>query len=126
LIKIDDLISHSLKNELDYVSIVDVNILYGAYDLYQKALESGLKPIIGLEIDVEEFKGIFIARNYDGYKELMKISSQINTSEKIIIDDSNLIQLDTSIIKPSAYINKSDLKTLELFSKIGSKDNFLD
>jgi DNA polymerase-3 subunit alpha len=115
------LINHSLKNDIDYVSIVDFNVLYGAYELYSKAVLNNLKPVIGLEIMTKDINEIYIAKNYYGYKELMKISSMINTNSELKKDEKHLIKINKEMLLPSTFLKKTDKDTLELFAKIGGK-----
>lgn len=120
LIKVDDIIDYSINNNLDYASIVDKNIMYGAYELYEKSLKNNLKPIIGLQIETEKNNEIIFAKNYKGYQELMKISSLISLKQDLDIDYSNLIKLEKKLPIIS-YINEEDSKTFELFTNIGKQ-----
>lgn len=81
-ISIDDIISFAKYNNQKYVALVDINVLYGAIEFYDKALANNLKPIIGLQIEYKNQKTILIAKNNDGYHNLIKISSFIMSNEK--------------------------------------------
>jgi DNA polymerase-3 subunit alpha len=86
ILSIDDIVNNAKKNNYMHVSLVDFNVLYGAIEFYNKAIENNLKPIIGLEIIYENNNINLIALNYDGYKNLVKISSFIMQKKKIIIN----------------------------------------
>ena len=73
MIKIKDLVIEAKKNNLKALTITDNN-MYGAIEFYKECLNAGIKPIIGLEIDID-YKIILYAENYDGYKNLMKITT---------------------------------------------------
>ena len=125
LLTVDDIINYSIENNLDYASIVDLNVMYGAFELYKKAKQNNLKPIIGLQVIYNDINKTFIAKNYDGYKELMKISSAIQAKEELKINNKDLIEIDRNI-HITAYKNKEDRKALELFASIGGKQEQIE
>lgn len=73
LIKIDELISYAKKVGIKALTITDEN-MYGAYDFYKACKKNDIKPIIGLEVKIIDTI-ILYAKNYDGYKNLMKLST---------------------------------------------------
>ena len=74
LIKIDDLILFANKNNIKSLTITD-NKMYGVYYFYKKCKESGIKPIVGLEVLVDSYKIILYCKNYNGYRNLLHITS---------------------------------------------------
>ncbi len=77
LIKIDDLINFAIKHNIKSLAITD-NSMYGVLEFYIKCKKNNIKPIIGLEInDI-----VLYAINYEGYKNLIKLST-INSKEKV-------------------------------------------
>ena len=82
IIKIDELIEYAKENNIKSLTITD-NKMYGAYHFYKKCKENDIKPIIGLEITIEEKKIILYAKNYEGYKNLLKLTSK----EKVTQED---------------------------------------
>ena len=95
MIKIEDLIKAAKENNIEALTITDNN-MYGVLDFYKACINNNIKPIIGLEISLPE-KVIFYAMNYNGYKNLMKLTTI--KSEKVLTIDvlaqysSNLICL---------------------------------
>ena len=89
LSNIKKLFSHVKENGMDAVAITDHGVMYGAIDFYKEALKREIKPLIGMEgyitsldMTVRPEKGIsknyhllLLAKNYEGYKNLMKLSS---------------------------------------------------
>ena len=75
---------------MDSIALTDHGVLYGAIEFYTKAKERGINPIIGCEIyiaprgmrektaqrDREPFHLILLAKNNNGYKNLIKITSR--------------------------------------------------
>lgn len=74
MISIDKLIDFAKKNNIKSLTITDNN-MYGVMEFYHKCLENEIKPIIGLEIIIENKKIILYCLNYDGYKNLIKIAT---------------------------------------------------
>ena len=66
LIKIDDLITFLHTNKIDSCAIVDDN-LSGSIEFYLKCKKHNIKPIIGLEITVDNNVIYLYAKNYDLY-----------------------------------------------------------
>jgi len=90
-IKIDDLIQTAKNRGYNTVALTDYNVLYGALEFYQKAKEAGVKPIIGLTLDVESvldkensYPLLFLAKNIQGYKQLMQLSSKRMVENKAV------------------------------------------
>lgn len=74
MISIDKLIEFAKKNNIKSLTITDNN-MYGVMEFYHKCLENEIKPIIGLEVLLENRKFILYCINYDGYKNLIKIAT---------------------------------------------------
>lgn len=74
LIKVKDLISFAKENNIKALTITDPN-LYGAMEFYHACLKEGIKPMIGLEVLLDEKPLIFYAENKEGYQSLMKLST---------------------------------------------------
>ncbi len=81
LIKIPDLIEFAKNNNIKSLSITDNN-MYGVMDFYKACINNNIKPIIGLEVTYKDSKVVLYAINYDGYKNLIKLST-ISTESDI-------------------------------------------
>jgi DNA polymerase-3 subunit alpha len=86
-ISIDDIINHALRQKQKYVILVDINNMYGAMEFYLKATANKLIPIIGLQITYAENKVVLIAKNNNGYHNLVKISSRVMGNIEYDIND---------------------------------------
>ena len=96
-IKIDDLIQLALKEGIKDLVITDRNNMFGVSDFIFKTQKVGIKPIIGLDLDVEKYRFILLAKNFDGYKELIRLASLKETKKNLLltdIDDLDLIIID--------------------------------
>jgi len=76
-IKIDNLIKYAKKENLSHLVITDRNNMFGVPEFLKKTKENGIKPILGLDLDVCDFRLILLARNYKGYQELYEKAKQL-------------------------------------------------
>jgi DNA polymerase-3 subunit alpha len=94
--KVDDLIAAAVKYDMKALALTDHGVMYGASEFYKKATKAGIKPIIGIEAYIvfdgsrfdrkkENMPGrkqsknynhlVLLAKNKQGYKNLMKLST---------------------------------------------------
>ena len=100
LIKIDDLTEKA--KELGYFSlaITDTNNMFGTYEFYLSCIKKGIKPIIGIKLEYNENKFILLAKNNDGYRNLIKLSTLISEGN---IDNDILIKYADNLILIMPY-----------------------
>ena len=84
-ISIDDIIHYAIANKQKYVCLTDFNNMYGAMEFYNKAHQNNLIPIIGLHIVFNNQDVYLIAKDNKGYKNLLKISSNVMTNQSFNI-----------------------------------------
>ena len=89
-LKIDDIISYALENDCDYMGLMDHNVMYGVKEFYDKCVANNIKPIIGLELDVEDFMICLVAKDEQGYKNLVKLSSYVNSDKSVYVTIDDL------------------------------------
>ena len=94
-------------SELGYFSlcITDTNNMFGVYEFYLSCKKNNIKPIIGMTVVNNNDKFILLARNNDGYKNLIKLSTII--SERTIEFD-DLIKYRDNLILIIPYTNYND------------------
>lgn len=88
--KIDDLMDRAKELGMDSIALTDHGVMYGAVELFIKAKEKGIKPIIGCEMyvtpndhtsktptaeDRKRYHLILLVKNDEGYHNLMKLVS---------------------------------------------------
>ena len=109
LIKLPDLISFLLENNIKECAICDEN-LNGFMEFYLKCKENNIKPIIGLDTVFESMHIYVYAKNYFGYQELLKIDYLKNNMKLSYLETSNLL-----VIIP--------FKSIDIYEKLKYKDN---
>ena len=85
LLRIDDLITYAKNNNIPSIALTDTN-MFGTMEFIKKCETNDIKQIIGLNIFVDEYNYVLLAKNYDGYKNLIKLST-IQNERKINIED---------------------------------------
>ena len=91
LSKIPNLVAVAKKQRANALALTDHGVMYGAIEFYEECKKAGIKPIIGCEVyiingDLEERQGLsskrgyhhltLLAKNNQGYKNLMKITTK--------------------------------------------------
>ena len=90
LIKIDELINECKKLNINTLSICDNN-MYGVMEFYKTCIKNNIKPIIGLEITLNDKNVCLYAKNYKGYQNLCYISSNIISKDLLKENCDDLI-----------------------------------
>ncbi|HEQ65365.1 MAG TPA: DNA polymerase III subunit alpha, partial [bacterium] len=120
--KIDPLIEKLKKHKMDTCAITDHGNLYGAYKFHSKMIAADLKPIIGAEvyisprsmdkrefgIDNKYYHLVLLAKNFEGYKNLIKIVSVANMDGfyyRPRIDYENLKKYSNGLIATTACLS---------------------
>lgn len=58
------------------LALTDRNNMYGTVHFYIQAQKAGIKPLLGMEVDLEDGSCmVLLARNFDGYRNLCHLSS---------------------------------------------------
>ena len=86
LINENDLIDYAKKHSLTSLAITDNN-MYGVLDFYHLCKKNDIKPIIGLELELEDQKIVLYCKNYSGYQNLIYLSTKMSENSLVITDD---------------------------------------
>ena len=85
LVKIKDLVNFLKKHDITACALID-NHLFGVMDFYNTCLNNGIKPIIGLDVEINNQHIYLYAKDYDGYKTLLKINTLVQERDLAIVD----------------------------------------
>ncbi|MBW2622014.1 MAG: DNA polymerase III subunit alpha, partial [Deltaproteobacteria bacterium] len=89
-IKIPDLLAQAKEFGMDSVAVTDHGNMFGIFTFYEKALEAGIKPILGCEVYVAplgrkrrnqadpRYHLVLLAKNYQGYKNMIRLVTMAN------------------------------------------------
>lgn len=121
-LKVDDIIAYAKEKKYEAIALVDHNVMYGVKEFYDKCLINDIKPIIGIELDVEDFMICLLVKEEQGYKNIVKLSSYINSDRSIYltIDDLKKYKEGLIAVIPSFRGIKSisKEKVITFFEKI--------
>ena len=106
MLKIDDIISYAVDNNLPKIALTDTN-MYGAMEFIKKCKSKNIEPIIGLHILCDDFSIILLAKDYDGYKSLIKLST-IQNERVVTFEDIEKYKNEVICLLPFKYVNKYD------------------
>ena len=88
LLTIDDIIDYNVKNNRTNAVICDDN-MYGTMEFIKKCNLKKIKPVIGLEVSINNYKILLYIKNYQGYLNLIKICTRVNDNTLTIEDIIN-------------------------------------
>lgn len=116
MIRIDELINFAKMNNIKALTITD-NRMYGVMEFYKACVANDIKPVIGLEIIMEE-KIVLYAKNISGYKNLVKLST-IASERQVTSNDLEIYNNDLLCIIP--------FESLKLYESLKNifEDNYI-
>lgn len=141
--RIKDLIAQVKELGMDSIAITDHGAMFGVIDFYKEAKKQGIKPIIGCEVytaartmqdkdsekDKQQGHLVLLAKNQEGYKNLMKIVSEGYTEGfyyKPRIDHNVLRKYSDGLIALSACLAGDVQRKLLNNDYEGAKKEALD
>lgn len=110
LLKIDDLINYAKEKNISSIALTDTN-MYGIMEFISKCKKENIKPIVGLNILIDDYNFFLLAKDYIGYKSLIKLST-IQNERKVLFDD--ILQFNKNVICILPFLYKEE------FSNLGS------
>ncbi|MFJ7727206.1 DNA polymerase III subunit alpha [Neobacillus sp. NPDC097160] len=83
---VPNLIENAKRKGFSAIALTDRNVMYGTIEFYKLCKKHNVKPIIGLTVDVESditanesFPLVLLAENEKGFRNLLKITSAVQT-----------------------------------------------
>ncbi len=114
-VTINSYIEFAHENNISILSITDHNNMHGVDKFVSLCKSNNIKPIIGVDLDVEDFRLILLAKNYLGFQELNRLVS-LKTKQEIKIED-----IDKSYL---FVIDHPTYGFIKKYNKLLSDDNF--
>ena len=75
LVTVEKLINLCKQNNLNSIAICDDDMT-STMIFYKECKKNGIKPVIGLDVKLDDLSVLLYAKNYQGYKNLIKLSTQ--------------------------------------------------
>ena len=83
--KVKNLAENAKKKGYSAIALTDINITYGLVDFYKAAKDTGIKPLLGMQLringlidEANKYDLIVIAKDDQGYKNILRLSSAVN------------------------------------------------
>lgn len=97
----------SLAKEYGYaaLAITDNNNMFGVMEFYLECQKNNLKPIIGIELQINDTKILLYAKDLKGYKNLIKLSTMVSDRE-LTIDDFKDNSDNLILVMPFSFYNE--------------------
>ena len=83
--KVKNLAENAKKKGYSVIALTDINITYGLVDFYKAAKDTGIKPLLGMQLringlidEANKYDLIVIAKDDQGYKNILRLSSAVN------------------------------------------------
>jgi DNA polymerase-3 subunit alpha len=83
IVKIEDYVKQAVDKKTPAAAVTDLSNLFGAVKFYKKAIESGLKPLIGCELWLENeikrdepYRILTLCKDKEGYENLSQLLSK--------------------------------------------------
>ncbi|WP_029512899.1 DNA polymerase III subunit alpha [Mycoplasmopsis iners] len=100
LIKLEELVKQSKENGLKAVALTDHNNMFGLGPFLELCNKYEIKPILGVDLDVEKYRFILLAKNYEGFQFINSLILQKSQGKTIRIENlrnDNIFLLDHPI-----------------------------
>lgn len=142
-IKVEELVRNAKEKGFLALALTDRNVMHGTIAFYKECLKNSIKPIIGMTVDVaanvdgeEAHPLVLLAANNEGFHNLIKISSAIQTKAPQGIPIKWLRHYARGLIAltpglegeiEQALLNddrERALNSIELFSEIFGRNHF--
>lgn len=87
------------------LAITDENNMFGVMEFYEECLKNNLKPIIGIDLTIDDGHILLYAKNNKGYKNLIKLSTIISDKE-LTYNDLLEYRDNLILIMPFSFYNE--------------------
>ncbi|ESU30876.1 hypothetical protein G3A_19785 [Bacillus sp. 17376] len=140
---VEQLVRDARAKGYSALALTDRNVMYGSVAFYKECLRNSVKPLLGLTVDVvsptlkhESFPLVLLAKNNEGFQNLIKISSAVQTKSPEGIPVKWLKHYASGLfaITPGTqgeieyYLTNGEreqaIKTVDLYKQIFGRDNF--
>lgn len=106
-IRIAELISEAKDRGYQALALTDLNVMYGAVEFYDACLSAGIKPLIGLTLQLpgliltdKNYSLVLLAKNQQGYANLLKLSTLKMTLPELTVSQLTDYLSDLFVILP--------------------------
>ncbi len=111
LVTVKKLVEKCIEYNISSVAITDINSMSSCLEFYNECISNNIKPIIGVDLEVDDFNVLLYAKNNDGYKVLIKLVT-LKSERNLVLSD--LVQSDNviAILVGSNYLKYNEIKSI--------------
>ncbi len=121
-LKIEDIVRLAKLNNMDAIGLCDEDVLYKAVEFHDLCVKNGIKPIIGLDKEIDGFSFLIIAKNNQGYLDLISFSqNSITLNENF--DNVFLILYPKEDQLKQALISQDEKMLVEYYHQLQHLNN---
>ena len=102
---IKKLVLQAVNYGYDSLAITDDNNMFGVMEFYQECKKNNIKPIIGIEITIDDSNILLYAKNILGYKNIIKLST-IVSSRSLTLEDLETYKDNLILVMPSIFYDE--------------------
>lgn len=117
LVTVKKLVEKCIEYNINSVAITDLNSMSSCLEFYNECVSDDIKPILGVDLEVDDFNVLLYAKNNEGYTELVKLVTLVSERTLTILD---LIKSNNII----AVLTGSNYLKYDIINKI-YKDTYL-
>ena len=84
-ITVDQLVKQAKQRNYQAIALTDINVTYGLVEFYKAAKNTGIKPLLGMQVRINglidesrKFDYVVLAKNQKGLENIFRLSSAIN------------------------------------------------
>jgi len=126
LVTIDDYLAFARHNAFRYTFYCDREVMFGAAEFFAKFQAAGIKPILGLGIQLDHAYIQLFAKNYEGYQTLIFLASEFNTKQLSAEEKETLVleKLDENLIFVGTFDKNFPHEKVQAFQQLVSPEDF--
>lgn len=106
LLKVEELVLFAKERNISQIALTDNN-MYATMFFIKECEKIGIKPIVGLELQLDDFVLVLFAKDYKGYQSLIKLST-IQSERKLNMLDLKKYNKNVIAVLPFLYNKKYD------------------
>lgn len=133
-ISVSQLVKRAKEKGYKALALTDKNVMYGAVEFYQEAVRQGIKPIIGLTVEMAgslhnegSDKFVLLANNQKGFQALMSISTDIMLKKKSVkTEDLSSFRQDLTVVYVADPVRLAQIKEQILTDALATLRSKLD
>lgn len=118
LVTVKKLVKKCLEYNINSVAVTDFNSMSSCIEFYNECIDNNIKPIIGVDLEVDDFNVLLYAKNNDGYKYLVKL---VTLKSERNLNLSDLMQSDNvlAILTGNNYFKYNEISKIYKYVYLG-------